>query len=159
MAESSTTAAQAFKLAMVQAMQRLTAEDKDVLVTFGYAGQEGLNFRDLVSFEDVASDQDPATLGTNRAREEVLTLKVAVECYRPGGIDQEIVASGAAYDLLGRLERYVRVTDTTLGGTVRQCFLSSHTSTGETDPAALAQLAGRIVLVEALFTARVRITG
>ena len=156
---SSMTAAQAFKVAMVEAMRELTVEDDQVLVTFGYAGQDGLNYLDLVSFEDVTSEQDPATLGTSRGREEILTLQVVIECFRPGEADQEQVASDAAYELLGRLERHVRVTDTTVGGTVRQCFLTSHRSSGETDPAALAALHGRLIAVEAVFTARVRITG
>lgn len=159
MSLSSTTAAQAFKAAMVAAMRELTVADDHVLVSFGAPGQQALNFLDVVSFEDITSEQDPATLGTNRAREEILTLQVVIECFRPGEGDQEEAASDAAYDLLGRLERHVRVADTTVGGTVRQCFLTSHRSTGETDPAALAVLHGRLIAVEAVFTARVRVTG
>lgn len=155
---SATTAAPAFKAAMVEAMRDLVVED-NVLVTFGAPGQDALNFNDVVSFEDVTSEQEPATIGPNRPREEVLTLQVVFESFRPGGQDMEQVASDAAYELLGRLERHVRVTDTTVGGTVRQCFLTTHRSSGMTEPEDLKALDGRLIQVEATFVALVRITG
>lgn len=153
---SSVTAAQSFKAAMVAAMQTLTA-GTDVLVTFGSPGQQVLNFDDSVSFEDLASEQSPATMSTNRSREETLTLLVVVESFRAGGPEAEPIASGAAYSLLALLERQVRMTDTTVGGTVRDCFLTAHRSQGFTSPAEMAQ--GRTCVVEATFTAHVRVTG
>lgn len=154
---SSATAAQAFKAAMVAAMQGLYAADPSVLITFGHPGPQVANFLDAVAFTDLSVEQSPATLSTNRSREEVLTLVVQVSCWRPGGPEMESVASDAAYGLLEALERQVRVTDPTLGGIVRHCFLESHTSEGATDPAALT--AGRTIEVEARFVAHVRITG
>jgi hypothetical protein len=156
MATSSVTAAQQYKAALVDAMIALVA-GQDVLVTFGHPGVDVANWRDIVSFADTVSQQSVATMGTNRSREETLTQKVWVSCERPGDQDQERVASDAAYALLGLLEHYVRQTDTTLGGVVRQCFLTSHTATGETDPKFLNY--GRLIEIEAEFTAQVRVTG
>ncbi|HUX70577.1 MAG TPA: hypothetical protein VMV41_08725 [Cellulomonadaceae bacterium] len=156
MATSSVTAAQAYKAALVDAMTALVA-DQEVLVTFGHPGREVANWHDIVSFADTSSAQQVATMGTNRSREETLTQKVWISCERAGDQDQERVASDAAYALLGLLEHHVRVTDTTLGGVVRQCFLTSHTATGETDPKFLDY--GRLIEIEAEFTALVRVTG
>ena len=155
MAISSVTAAQGFKLAAFNAMQTLTAADPNVLVTFGTPGQEALTVEDWVSFEDVEVEQSPATMGTNRSREENLTLTVVIETYRAGE-DAQIASSDAAYALLGLLERHVRQTDTTLGGAVRQCFLARHRSQGFTAP--IDMQAGRSTVIEATFTAAVRIT-
>ena len=156
MATSSATAAQAYKAALVTALTTLNA-GTDVLVSFGNPGPAVRNHLDAVAVTRVESAQDPATYGTNRAREEVLTATVQVSCWRPGGPEAESVASDAAYALLEALERHVRVTDTTLGGVVRHCFLASHASEGETDPTLLAK--GRTIEIQAEFVARVRITG
>lgn len=157
MSTSSATRAAAFKAAMVAAMRTLVTANDGVLVVYGQPGQQVLNYNDVVSFEDLTSDQSPANLSTNRAREEILALTVVVESFRAGGPEQEQVASDAAYALLALLERHVRVTDTTVGGTVRDCFLTSHRSQGFTAPEDLVQ--GRVCVVEAIFTAHVRITG
>lgn len=156
MGTSSATAAQAFKAALVSALVSLNA-GSDVLVSFGYPGAQVKNHLDAVAVTRVEVDQDPATFGTNRGREEVLTATVIVSSWRPGGPEAESVASDAAYALLEALERHVRVTDTTLGGVVRHCFLASHSSDGETDPASLVN--GRTIEIEARFVAHVRITG
>lgn len=155
MGAPSTTAAHDFKAALAAAMRTLTADDDQVLVSFGNPGQQGLNFTDWVMFEDLTSEQSPATMGTNRSREEILTQLVVLECFRAGGPEAEELASDAAYALLGLLEQHVRQTDTTVGATVRQCFLSSHRSQGFTSP--VDQVQGRTILVEATFTAAVRI--
>jgi hypothetical protein len=131
--------------------------DGDTIVTFGHPGPQVVNFWNAVGMTRVEVTQDPATLSTNRSREETLRQTVIVSCWRPGGHEVEAVASDAAYTLLEGLERYCRVTDPTLGGVVRHCFLASHSSEGETDPAALVD--GRTIEIEAVFEARVRITG
>lgn len=156
MATSSTTAAQRYKKAMVEAMQSLV-DAGEVLVTFGHPGRDFMNWDDAVGFAGTSSTQDVATMGTNRSREEVLEQKVWISCFRKGGSDQEVVASDAAYALLGLLEHHVRAVDTTLGGVVRECFLTSHSADGETRADLLA--AGRTIEIEATFTARVRVTG
>ena len=157
MGTSSATNAQAFKAAMVQAMKDIVdATGLEVLVIFGAPGQEVVGWRDIVSFEALAADQSVATQGTSRSRDEDLRLTVGIECFRPGGQESEAIASDAAYALLGLLERHVRMTDTTVGGTVRHCFLTDHRGEGFRSPANAAK--GRTYLIEATFTATARIT-
>lgn len=157
MATSTATAAQAFKAALVTEITT-AVNDADVLVSFGHPGAGALNLHnDVVWVGRVESAQAPATYGTARSREETLTVTVAISCWRPGGPEMEPVASDAAYALLEAVERRVRVTDTTVGGTVRHCFMTGHVSDGETDPAVLAK--GRLIEIAATFEAAVRITG
>ena len=111
---------------------------------------------DIVAFGRISSSQEFAAYGSNRPREETLTIDVVVSVYRGGGPDMEQVASDRAYELLGELELYARVTDTTIGGTVRNCALVSHESEGATDPEILA--AGRLIEITAQFVAQARIT-
>lgn len=157
MSTSSATAAQGFKAALVAAITTLNAADPATLVSFGHPGPAALNYPNSVSVTSVDAEQDPATLGTNRAREEVLTAEVVISCWRPGGPEMESEASDAAYGLLESIERHVRVTDTTLGGVVRHCFLRAHRSAGATDEELLDK--GRLIVVIAEFVAHVRITG
>ena len=156
MSTSSATAAQACKAALVAAIRTLV-DDGETLVSFGHPGAAVENYPNSVYVAAVDAEQDPATLGTNRAREEVLTVEVVITCWRPGGPEAEEIASDAAYGLLEAAERYVRVTDTTLGGVVRHCFLRSHRSAGATDDDLLNR--GRLIVVVAEFVAHVRITG
>lgn len=125
-----------------------------VQVSFGHPGQTQAD--DIVAFMGVNSEQEFATYGSNRGREETLVLDVRVSIYRAGGAEQEKVCSDRAYELLGELEEYVRVTDTTLGGAVRHCFLLGHSSDGSTDPQILSQ--GRLIEIEAQFVAKARVT-
>jgi len=128
---------------------------KSTQVSFGHPGIS--NQPDIVACLDLTSEQAEATLSAaRRTREETLTLEVMVSCFRNGYGDSDKVVSDAAYALLGTLEEYVRTTDTTLGGVVRECFLTSHTSTGYTDPQSLAQ--GRTIDIRAIFTAHARIS-
>jgi len=131
---------------------------QEVLVSFGHPGAVVQHWDALVGFSDVTVEQDVATMSTNRSREETLRLTVWVSVHADGeGPDLEQTTSNRAYALLGVLEHHVRQTDTTLGGAVRQCFLTAHTSTGETDPDLLT--AGRTIEIQATFTAQARITG
>lgn len=148
-----TTAAADFKDAFIQAAETLWAAE-DVQVAFGHPGQTQRD--DIVAFGRVSAQQEVATQGTNRSREETLTIDVVLSMFRGGGPDMEKVASDRGYELLGQLERHVRMTDTTLGGTVRHCFLVSHESDGSTDPQILA--AGRLIEITATFEAKARIT-
>lgn len=157
MPTSSVTTAQTFKSNFYTAAVALLA-DQEVLVSFGHPGMEEQNWDDLVGFADLEVAQDVATMGTNRSREETLRLTVWISVHRDGeGPTLEQVTSDRAYALLGVLEHHVRQTDTTLGGAVRECFLTAHTSTGQTDPDLLT--AGRTIEIEATFTARARVTG
>ena len=56
--------------------------------------------------------------------------------------------------LIAELEQYARVTDTTIGGTVRECFLTNLQIAG-TPPELVA--GGRLVEAQATFTAHARI--
>jgi len=154
---STATAADEFKLAFFEAVRDLMAADADtphVYVTYGHPGT--FEPEDLVSFGRLTSSQDPATIGTNRSREEALTLEVQISCWRGGGVEVEQVCAQRAYQLLRMIETYARQTDTTIGGTVRHCFLVAHESEGQTDPGSLEQ--GRVIDITARFLARVRIT-
>lgn len=153
---SDVTQAHEFKTAFYEAVRDLMKNDPDtphVLVAFG--APESLEPEDLVGILDITSEQNPATIG-NRAREEMLTLTVQISCFRGGSGDQEKVAADRAYFLLGMIERYARLTDTTFNGTVRHCFLTSHESIGQTDPELLAQ--GRVIEITARFQAYARIS-
>jgi hypothetical protein len=149
---TTTTNANAFKVALVAAIRSVV--DPAVLVTYGHPGMA--NEADMIGVSRVTSTQAVATLGTNRSREETLTVEVQISCYRRGGVEQELVAGAQAYALLGLIERQVRMVDTTVGGTVRQCFLTSHEADGETDPVELAE--GRCIEIVATFTAQARIS-
>lgn len=149
---SLTSAGPAFKEALFDAASTLWAGE-GVQVCYGHPGVNMAD--DLVVFGRLETEQEPATMGT-RSREELLTLEVVVSVYRGGGGEQELVTAARAYELLGELETHVRVTDTTLGGVVRHCFLASYTSEGVTDLDVLA--AGRETDITAQFAARARIT-
>lgn len=147
-----TSGGPAFKDAFVAAAETIWA-GTDVQVAFGHPG---MNMQDdLVVFGAMTSEQNPATMG-QRSREEILTIEVVVSVFRGGGPEMEKVTSDRAYALLAQLENHARVTDTTIGGSVRHCFLSSYTSTGVTDPNVLS--AGRETDITAQFVAAVRIT-
>jgi len=133
------SAAAAFKDAFFTAAQTLWA-GTDVQVAFGR----------------VTSEQETANFGTNRSREETLTIDVVFSMFRGGGPEQEKVASDRGYALLSHRETYPPVTDTTIRGTVRDCFLASHESDGSTDPQILA--AGRLIEITATFQAKARVT-
>lgn len=151
---SPTSKAPSFKDAFYQVAKNMFALTA-VQVTFGHPGI--MQADDMIAFMDMTSEQHFATMSASRrSREETLTLKVMVSSFRNGNADNDQAPSDAAYGLMSQLEEYVRITDTTLGGAVRECFLTSHTSTGYTDPQSLAQ--GRTVDIEATFTAKARVT-
>lgn len=149
------TRAPAYKTALLAAAHTLwDVAEPDVQIARGHPGKTQRD--DVVAFGKVTSRQDPGPIGPRRSRDEVLTIVVVFSIFRRGGPDQEQVAEDRAYKLLGDLENYVRKTDTTLGGTVRHCFLTDIESDGATDPQILAK--GRLIEVSAVFEAPVRIT-
>lgn len=111
---------------------------------------------DVIEFGTVSSQQEPRGMSTNRSREETLEQEVIVSVFRGGGIDAELSVFTAAYDYLNGLAEHVRVTDTAVGGTVRECFLTSHQYASGSSDQSMAQ--GRIGVIVATFTARARIT-
>lgn len=151
------TNADAFKEAFYHAIKDEFAQDTDkehVLVSFGLPGTYVP--QDIVSFLDVDANQETATLGTNRGRDEVIDLTVSISCLVPGMQDAELVAHKRAYHLLRAIEYYARRTDTTIGGTVRHAFCIRHSTSGQTDPALVER--GRVCEIVAVFRAVARVT-
>lgn len=148
------TAALAVKTRFYENAQTLF--DDDVAVMFGLS-VENRDRNQAVAFLDIEARQEPGPLSaTNRSRNEDLDLTVVISVASAGDVDDRAV-NETAYGLLRTLEQYVRKTNTTLDGTCMWCFLSSHKSYGYTPVDQLAQ--GRLLEIEATFTARVRITG
>lgn len=147
----------AFKKAFYEAVKTLMAEGYDTEHVYVVFGQPATyNPDDIVSFGRLSVGQAAATLSTNRSREETLSLEVTVSCFLGGDEEAEIATAERAYELLRRIERHVRMTDTTLGGIVRECVLTSHESEGATPEDLIDQ--GRVTEVVATFTAKARIT-
>lgn len=146
----------AFKKAFYTAIKELFAADQETKHVYVVFGQPtNYNPDDIVSFGRLTAGQDAATLSTNRSREETLTLDVTVSCFRGGSEDAEITTAERAYDLLRRIEHYARIEDTTLGGIVRTCVLTSHESEGATPEDLIED--GRVTEIVATFTAKARI--
>jgi len=146
----------AFKKAFHAGIKELFAEDPDTEHAYVVFGQPTTYVPDdIVAFGRLTAGQDAATMGTNRSREETLTLDVTVSCFRGGDEEAEIATAERAYELLRRIEHHVRMTDTTLGGVVRECVLTSHESEGATPEDLIEE--GRVTEVIATFTARARI--
>ncbi|WP_104116966.1 hypothetical protein [Arthrobacter sp. B1805] len=155
---SPVSAVWAFKKALVAATRELMAADEDtirVLVTAGTPGTYAPD--DIIAFGRASSRQDRANLGPQRQREEVLSCSATFSCLVGGGEEAEEESQERALQLLGLIERHVRLTDTTLGGVVRHCFLTEIETEGETPPEYTSQ--GRAVDVVATFEARNRVKG
>lgn len=149
----SSTAVADFKNAAYARGVLLWPTSSGVQVTFGHPGTTQLN--DIVAFMDVSGSQEPATYGTQRSREEELELTVMYSIFRAGGAEMEKVAFDRAIELQEDFETYVRVTDTTLGGVVRYCFLTGIRVASSTDEQSLAL--GRTVEIEATYSAVARV--
>lgn len=157
MSNSLVSFAEMYKEAFYTRAVTLFAADPQVQVAFGHPGTSMSD--DIVAFMGVTTDQVEATMATNRSREETLSLTVIISCYAAGNTDGDLTPSKRAFSLLGSLENYVRTTDTTLGlaaNGLRQCFLTSISTSAATDEAYLA--AGRLVEIIAVFTAQARIS-
>lgn len=122
-----------------------------VLVDWGYPTQKAPP--DMILIMRATSPQTYATMGTNRSREETITLEVHFLSWRS---DQR-QADTAAWQWAAIVEDYCRMTDPYLGGTVRECLVTNYDSDGYTKPGDNA--AGRGCEIIATFTARNRISG
>ncbi len=142
-----------YRAALLEAVQ-VAVDDDRVQILRGVPGPQQAD--DIVALLDLDSTQDVATMSPNRAREQELSQTVRVSVWRKGGVEQQAIAEDRAYDLLNAVEEYVRAVDTTLGQTVRHCFCTSHTFT--TDTVQIDTSEGRLVEIDAVFTARARIT-
>lgn len=154
---SLTSALAAYKDAFYSLCQTLwPAATTDVQVSYGHPGVS--QRPDIIALMDVSSQQVEANLGNLRSREETLTLKVVISCFRAGNADNDKVPFDAAIAFLAQLENAIRPMsgDTTLGGVVRECGLTDVISTGYTDQQSLAH--GRTIDLECTFTAKCRVT-
>lgn len=143
-----------FKTGMVAAALTVYT-DHETYVTSGEPSQDVLG--ELVSIGSVTIGQDVATVGDNRGREETLTCEVMISVFRGGDDDQQTGVDQRAAELLTLLEQQVHYTDTTLGGAVRHCFLTS--ATLDSGPGGMVDNSrGRMAVIEATFTAKARIT-
>ena len=105
---------------------------------------------------DGSSEQAAAALGTNRSRDEDVTVAVEMYCIRRGEVDTAREAEEYVFDRLGELERHIRMDHPTVGGVALWCFMSRVANdTVDARPRYDGHLAG----VRAEFTARIRITG
>lgn len=155
---STFTAGMAYKKALYEKISELFAAEastKDVLVCPGAPGS--FEADEIVAVTRLEIQQDFSTMGINRSREETLAVDVVFSCLFGGDGTQELPAQERAFELLGIIERHVRIVDTTLNGTVRQCFLTGVQTDGQTPDEYLN--AGRGVDVVATFTARNRVRG
>lgn len=150
-----TTAALELKNGIYDLAVTLFGDDTDPRVQVGYGVPISDPEADQVVVLDVGADQDPATMGTGRSRDEVLTIDVGFSCFR-AGVDDDREPTEGAFALLKRLEEHIRTTDPTIGQAVLWCFLTELQTTGRTATGNLG--AGRLIYVLARFTARARIS-
>lgn len=151
----SSTDAREFRKAIFDACVTLYAGDTDPYTRVVRGLPAFADAQDNVCVGVVTSSQEPITLGTQRSRDETLTCEVTFYSFRFGGDESEEVVEARAWEMLDELAQYVRVTDTTLGGVVRQCFLTDVASDAATDPDVLAK--GRMHVITATFTAENRV--
>ncbi|MEP6477847.1 MAG: hypothetical protein ABJB03_00520 [Rhodoglobus sp.] len=145
----------AFKESFVTLAQGLYTGDiaapVEVLVIGGIPGTYMPS--DIVAFLGLRSDQDYAAMGTNRSRDEIIQLDAFLSVER-GGKDPatDAVCERRVSDLLTVIEHFARVTDTTIGNTVRECFLLKH------ELVTTPSKNGRESYINATFQAKFRIT-
>lgn len=136
------------------------ASDQGLDVYFGFPFP--IRKWDWVAVTTTDSQIDVGAVGPRRAVDERITLGVSIGSWRPyvpnvsdPSTDAERKAADRAFDLLLRLQLYVRQTDPTLGGTVDWCLPSGAYSDGET--AETEAGLGRVTEVAATFVASNRI--
>lgn len=150
------TAAHEVKNRLFLAARTLFETDTDLWVSYGWP-VAGRDRPDAMSFMEIRTQQEPATLGTNRSRDEDIWVSVLVECFRAGEEEDDQAPTAAVFGYVRRLEQHIRTSDPTLGGLAHWCFLDQVQTAAATDPDLVAQ--GRLVVADVDFKARVRITG
>lgn len=145
-----------FKAGLVAAAKAVY-DPKVTYVSSGEPSQDVLF--ELVEIGAVEIGQAPATLGTNRGREETLEAGVTISVFSGGDDDEQPVLDQRAATLLTLLEQQVHYTDTSLGGAVRECFLTR--ARLDSGPGSLGSESdrtyGRMAAITATFTAKARI--
>ena len=150
---SAASSAYAVKNALYEASEALFASD-DIVVSFGLPSDK--SFPDQVYVGAMRTEQEPGPMGGRRSRNENVFVTVEFDFWRAGEAEDDKVVTDAAMDAVNRLEEYVRVTDTTLGGVCEWCFLESVESEGLTPLQVVA--AGRQSVISVVFHAFVRIS-
>ncbi|MHC9046808.1 hypothetical protein ACYX8G_19660 [Microbacterium saperdae] len=154
---ATSTAAWAYKNALHDAAKELWAQTHPEILLIWGEWNGVLTVPDQVMFGDLDARQDVGPLSaSNRSRDEVITLTVEFTVFRPGEVDAAKDAEQYLYDRMGELEHYVRKTNTTIGGVVRECFLTSHRTASIAYT--LGRDAGYLVAAAAEFQAKIRIT-
>jgi hypothetical protein len=147
------SAAYAVKNGLYQAAKTLFASD-DIIVSFGLPSD--FSSPDQVYVGAMRTEQVNGPMGGRRARNEDIFITVEFDFMRAGEAEDDKVVTDAAMSAVRRLEEYVRVTDTTLGGVCDWCFAESIDSEGVTPLQVVA--AGRQSVISVVFHAFVRIT-
>jgi hypothetical protein len=140
---------------------RAAIADETVLVCLGHPGKAQPD--DIVSVGDITLDAEYGAMSNRRQREVLIVQEGIVSSFVRGGRDAEEKASDRACLLLMTVEEYLRGdgTDTgngrtTLGGLVRECFLTHAGPAGGFD-SAVSNVKGRAVEIPFAFTAKARI--
>lgn len=147
------SAAYAVKNALYETAKTVFAGD-DIVVSFGLPSDQG--FPDQVYVGAMRTEQTTGPMGGRRARNEDVYVTVEFDFFRAGEAEDDKVVTDAAMSAVRRLEEYVRVTDTTLGGVCDWCFSESIDSEGVTPLQVVAS--GRQSSISVVFHAFVRIT-
>ena len=150
------TVAHQFKGAVYDAAVTLWATTHpSMLVSYGPPGANVPD--DVFMVLRIESNLEPAAIRPQRQREEILTLETQFWIFRPGVEGAERDANDFLYARLGELEQYLRFTDTTMGGLVRECKLARHRSDTIEAERAAVEGGGRLAVAIAEFEAKVRI--
>ena len=145
--------AYAVKNGLYQAAKDLFDTD-DIIVSFGLPSDHG--YPDQVYVGAMRTEQTNGPMGGRRARNEDVFVTVEFDFFRAGEAEDDKAVTDAAMSAVRRLEEYVRVTDTTLGGVCDWCFAESIDSEGVTPLQVVA--AGRQSVISVVFHAFVRIS-
>jgi len=147
------SAVYAVKDAIYTAAQDLFADD-EIVVSFGLPGDK--SFPDQVFVGAMRSEQEPGPMGGRRQRNENVYVTVEFDFWRAGEAEDDRVVTDAAMSAVRRLEEYLRVTDTTIGGVCEWAFVESIDSEGITPLQVVA--AGRQSSISVVVHAFVRIS-
>lgn len=152
---SETTAQDAAMEALLDAARKALADEQ---VDIGHGFRWPIVNRDWFFGAATSSEIDHATIGGRRSLDETITLTVSVGTWQPyvgdEGDDDELATLKHSFELLGKVQQYIRTQDPTLGGTVLWCRPGSSTS-DTTDSTEVAE--GRITEIIATFVCSHRI--
>lgn len=151
---SKTIAAYEFKQAFFEAATEHFAELEEFQVVRGLVGANIP--QKYMQILGTRVRHDAATMGSNRTREEVIELETQWYVFEYGTEDADRAAEDYLFARLGSLEEHIRVSDITLGGVVRQCFLGE-VATDERRIEEAGTYQGRLAAAIAIWEAPVRL--